>query len=327
MKRWSKKYIKCIKCGTDKIKHLSKGLCKKCYRFEDYHKKNTLAGHRNRWALKYDNCIKCNTLEFRHEGHGLCYKCYNKSKNKGIPPLKRENRNCSFCGNNISRPPSLMKKKNVFCNRNCLINWKKENSNGENNTFYGKHHTDLTKKILSDKWTTTKKEKIFSKRRGLNHPFYGKKLSEKHIGNIKKAHKGMNPWLYMSCPNEAKQKISKTLKEKYIKKEINTGFKKGHKLTQKEKHPLWKGGISFEPYGIEFNKQLKEAIRRRDNLTCQECGFTEEQLKYKLRVHHIDYNKKNNNPNNLISLCKSCHTQTNFKRENWTEYFKNKVFT
>lgn len=88
-----------------------------------------------------------------------------------------------------------------------------------------------------------------------------------------------------------------------------------------ENSPHWRGGISFEPYGMEFNRELKSQIRERDNFTCQECHQTEEQLGRILDVHHIDYDKKNNNPDNLISLCRSCHSQTNFGREDWTEYF------
>jgi len=57
----------------------------------------------------------------------------------------------------------------------------------------------------------------------------------------------------------------------------------------------------------------------------QKCGYTIEQLGYNLAVHHIDYNKTNNSVDNLICLCKSCHAQTNFKRENWQEYFKKKI--
>jgi len=91
------------------------------------------------------------------------------------------------------------------------------------------------------------------------------------------------------------------------------------------KHHLWRDGISFEPYGLEFNKELKEQIRKRDDYKCQECGYTEKQLGYKLSIHHIDYNKKNNKPNNLISLCKSCHSKTSFNRENWVEYYNNKL--
>lgn len=92
-----------------------------------------------------------------------------------------------------------------------------------------------------------------------------------------------------------------------------------------ERSPSWLGGKSFEPYGLEFNNELKKQIRKRDNHTCQECGYTQEQLGYKLHPHHIDYDKKNNDPKNLISLCKSCHMKTNFSRADWTKYFNNKV--
>jgi HNH endonuclease len=98
-----------------------------------------------------------------------------------------------------------------------------------------------------------------------------------------------------------------------------------------EKHPAWRGGISFEPYGVDFNKKLREQIRKRDGYRCQECFRHQNELRtktnksYRLVIHHIDYNKKNNNPNNLISLCKSCHTQTNWNREQWIEYYKDKV--
>jgi hypothetical protein len=35
---------------------------------------------------------------------------------------------------------------------------------------------------------------------------------------------------------------------------------------------------------------------------CFECGSSKN-----IMVHHIDQDRKNNNPNNLIPLCKSCH--------------------
>lgn len=94
---------------------------------------------------------------------------------------------------------------------------------------------------------------------------------------------------------------------------------------KRELNPAWLGGKSFEEYGGEFTEELKEEIRRRDNFICQECGFTQEGLGYTLSIHHIDYNKKNNNPNNLISLCRSCHQQTNFRREDWIDYFETKM--
>jgi len=87
------------------------------------------------------------------------------------------------------------------------------------------------------------------------------------------------------------------------------------------KHFNWKGGSSFEPYSSDFNEALKEKIRNRDNRTCQLCGIKEEELNRKLDVHHIDYDKKNCNEENLISLCKSCHMKTNFKRKYYRKAF------
>ena len=39
---WSRKFEKCINCGTTEIKHLAKGLCRKCYALntEAEHKKH-----------------------------------------------------------------------------------------------------------------------------------------------------------------------------------------------------------------------------------------------------------------------------------------------
>ena len=106
----------------------------------------------------------------------------------------------------------------------------------------------------------------------------------------------------------------------------NPNYGNGQKIEGKN-NPMWQGGKSFEPYPIEFNNRLKKQIRERDNHTCQECNYTEKQLGYKLHIHHIDYDKNNCNENNLISLCRSCHTKTNYKRNDWTEYYKQKLVT
>ncbi len=128
------------------------------------------------------------------------------------------------------------------------------------------------------------------------------------------------------------------------KGERNPNFKKKHSkkhreriskslkkfLENPENHPNWQGGISFEPYSPEFNEQLKEQIRKRDNYTCQLCGMTEEEhlivIGTNLPVHHIDYNKKNCNEDNLIALCNYCHLRTNYNRNYWKDYFKQKIF-
>ena len=82
-------------------------------------------------------------------------------------------------------------------------------------------------------------------------------------------------------------------------------------------HWNWQGGKSFELYPLGWNKTFKEQIRHRDKYTCQKCGIPEIELNKTLCVHHIDLNKKNLNPDNLISLCRSCHIKHHHSLRKW----------
>jgi len=197
----------------------------------------------------------------------------------------------------------------------------------------GKHHSEKTRLKMSISAIGKNKGKFHSNKTkmkmSLSHK--GKKFSEEHkrkIGLANKNHKHTE---------ETKQRLSE-LRKGFV---ILTCSKCGCFLNEKEHHcrdfrkgilsHFWKGGLSFEPYGLAFNKDLKEKIRKRDNYRCQQCFRHQDELrdknnkKSKLAVHHIDYNKRNNIESNLISLCRNCHIQTNFKRENWINYFQNKV--
>lgn len=84
--------------------------------------------------------------------------------------------------------------------------------------------------------------------------------------------------------------------------------------------PSWRGGKSFEAYTINWTNSLRISIRERDKYTCQICG--DKQGDEAFCVHHIDYNKKNCNTENLVTLCRSCHAKTGFNREKWKIFFK-----
>lgn len=77
----------------------------------------------------------------------------------------------------------------------------------------------------------------------------------------------------------------------------------------------WKGGISFEPYTVDWTETLKRAIRERDHYICQLYGI------YGNCVHHIDYDKKNCDPKNLITLSRKANSKVNFNRKYWKNYF------
>ena len=102
-------------------------------------------------------------------------------------------------------------------------------------------------------------------------------------------------------------------------------YSKAYRKTEKGKAAIYrtiKKQEAKKGYGSGWDEKLKSKIRKRDGYKCRECGFSQNELGYKLSVHHIDYDKNNNIEENLISLCKTCHSQTNFSREDWTKYYK-----
>jgi len=151
-------------------------------------------------------------------------------------------------------------------------------------------------------------------------------------------------WLGRHHTDETKIKMSKIRIEKKIipwnknkkhpkyEEYINIVREIGKKKAKNQwgaKNPNWKGGKSFEPYPSEFNKKLKKEIHKRDNYTCELCGdFIPKFINHKnafLTIHHIDYNKTNSHINNLITLCNFCNSSVNKNRENWMEFFQQKV--
>lgn len=86
-------------------------------------------------------------------------------------------------------------------------------------------------------------------------------------------------------------------------------------------NPSWKGGKSFEPYcPIWKDTDYKESIKERDKYLCQNpyCFKTDNVL----HVHHINYDKKNCQPNNLITVCRSCNARANTDRAWHTEWYQ-----
>jgi hypothetical protein len=83
---WSHKHECCIKCGTTKRKHYSKGLCYKC-RSEPHLailREETAARKRERaqwWdnTRKLTRCLECDDNRRPHHAKGLCDNCYQKS--------------------------------------------------------------------------------------------------------------------------------------------------------------------------------------------------------------------------------------------------------
>jgi len=172
-----------------------------------------------------------------------------------------------------------------------------------------------------------KKGKPNLKMRGDNNPAKRIEVRQK----ISQSQKGKIPWnLGQKCPQISKGLMGKPKLSLRGKPTWNKGIKcpkisetkirrGSHKL---EKNSNWNGGSSFEPYGLEFNKALKNKIRKRDNYECQLCGLKENGKSH--IPHHINYNKRDNREENLILLCNSHHSQTNYNRQYWINIFTGK---
>ena len=197
---------------------------------------------------------------------------------------------------------------------------------GKKNPMYGKHHSEATKKILSEKTklfmnSERGKQIVHPSTRGEKNPMFGKHHSEetkrkiglKSIGRVTLTEeqrkqrsedmKGEKNPFYGKHHSEENKKIMSKLKlgvhpsEETKKKwsEIRKGRKQPEsmkiKLSEKrkgDKNPSWRGGTSFLPYCPKFNEELKQNVRDFFGNECVLCKRTKEQNNNKnLSVHHV----------------------------------------
>lgn len=172
----------------------------------------------------------------------------------------------------------------------------------------GKKLSEETKKKIGDFWRG--KKKIFS---------------EEHRRKIRELRLDYNKnWKGKHHTEGTRRKISENHKGKRFSETHKENISKNHADVSMSKNPNWQGGKSLELYGVNWTETLKDLVRKRDNYTCHLCGRSQEDISHD--VHHIDYNKRNCNPINLITLCHTCHVKTNKNKKYWIKYFQDKIF-
>jgi hypothetical protein len=159
-------------------------------------------------------------------------------------------------------------------------------------------------KIMNRKMSDTMKA------RGIRPPSpLGKKLSSEHKIRIGESNKGKQIW-WTGKKHSLQSRNKMSLYWKGRKK-----TKEWTEMMKGKNNPNWHGGLSFEPYTLDWTETLRRSIRERDHYICRVCN------QYGNEVHHINYNKQDCNPTNLVTLCESCHSKTNFNRTFWMKYF------
>ena len=138
-----------------------------------------------------------------------------------------------------------------------------------------------------------------------------KPFTAEHIKNLKKSHEGHRQ------TQITKDKISVACKGKPKTQEMKDKI-------SGDKNVNWIDGRAAinNQYPKEWTNSLRNDIRLRDNDTCQVCLRSGTFLQELLSIHHIDYDKNNCDPTNLITTCRKCHTKTNFNRDVWQRYFE-----
>lgn len=190
----------------------------------------------------------------------------------------------------------------------------KLNFKGKNNPFWGKKHTQESKRKMSEA------HKGHTYNRGRKHTIVSKKrMSEAHKGHStwNKGKKGM-PWSGQKrvFTEEWKKNLSKA----------QTG--KIGRLSNAYKHG--KSKLYFLIRGSKEFKEWRRKIRRKDNWTCQECGAKcgggkriyihahhyPKSFAEIIRDNEIETLKQAKNCKELwdtkngIILCKECHKKT-----------------
>lgn len=100
-----------------------------------------------------------------------------------------------------------------------------------------------------------------------------------------------------------------------------------HKGMLGQGNPNWVDGRSGKDYcPIWKDKEYKESIKERDAYICQNPYCYGVIYNRALSIHHIDYDKKNCKPNNLITLCLGCNTRANKDKEWHQEWYQNIMF-
>lgn len=217
---------------------------------------------------------------------------------------------CPTCGMAFAIKGSNYSQK--YCSCKCWGFVRASLIKGTDNPNYGRKHTEEERRKMRERHYDCS---------GSKNPLYGIGHTEATRVKLSIYHKGLK------SSEETKRKISQTLRKHWAvyphpaigKSPSPETREKLSKALSREKSYLWKGGTSNEPYPFEFNHELKEAIRGRDKHQCQLCHIA--QNGRRLTVHHIDYNKMNLDSENLITLCRRCHSKTNTKREYYTDLF------
>jgi len=159
---------------------------------------------------------------------------------------------------------------------------------------------------------------IIGYRAGIPRHNYNQEFRKKISKYFKTYYKTNKPW-NEGLNKDNDERLSKiSIKMKAKMKAINPMArlkirKKISMISQGKNEKEWEGFLNYKNNRTAKYLSLREKILKRDNYLCI-CKKKGNQ------IHHIDYDNFNDIPNNVITLCKRCHTKTNWNRKYWKKF-------
>jgi mannose-6-phosphate isomerase-like protein (cupin superfamily)/5-methylcytosine-specific restriction endonuclease McrA len=256
-------------------------------------------------------------VSFLKFNHILCKPCAFKTmaiKYKGTKKLSPEHKQKLLAGRKKYAPLTIDCK---CCNKNFSVPYRERNR-----IYCGKicqiksvSHTDIRK--TSQCIICQKEFKHYGERIVCGRVCLAKYMSQSRIGSNNPASKHCIKEK-STCPNCQKSFEYTRGNLHKNQKRVFCSLACSHKISNKN-HP--QGNYNSKQYPFGWNKTFKNEIKNRDNYECQLCGRQEKEAQASHHIHHIDYNKKNLNKENLITLCRECHNMTHNGRTFWEIIF------
>lgn len=219
---------------------------------------------------------------------------------------------CDNCTEQIEKYPSDVTENN-FCDPECHNEWQRQNRGGEDEDFWNGGKTTATCDHCGDEYE--------------DHPSRinrtdGTYCSQKCAGKGKRADRVVECHTCGDIVDEPPNRTNRA-ERNFCSKDCRSSWMSEYRTGKRS--PGWRGGESYHPrnYGPNWNKQRQKAIER-DGHRCMLCDSTSDLVvhhKRPLRTFDRDKHewwKRGNALDNLLTLCRSCHSIVHQNRE---EYF------
>lgn len=311
----------CIVCGAEirtypsKEKRFCSVECRKIHKIQQRHLKICEYCGKQYTVIPSDSAAS----------HYCSNKCYHAGKRKY--PIKLIT--CKNCGKEFSANFSPVQNSYpVFCSFECRVKYGWVTKTCE---YCGVEFEVTRSRVAKRKYCSRECSNLAHRRRLIfNCDYCGKEVErspgnyhshnvQHHFCSLDCAHKYIDgdgqKWFAINCEycgkeiQREKWRIERC-KHRFCSKECHDKWQVGPNAYN------WQGGIENAPYDTDFNEETKARIRERDDWTCQICKERMYEI-CDLPIHHINYIKVDSQDSNLIALCRSCHTKTNFNRDEW----------